>query len=160
VAKGKGSDAEAASDDATRLEIVRFFDAPRKLVFQAWATPEHLNKWSAPEGFTIPEARMDFRKGGTYFAHMRSAAGEDHRVEGKYLDIVEGKRIVMTHAWLDNDTVPGPETTITVTFDDADNNRTRMTFIQEGFSSRAVRDGHGEGWSSCFDLLARLVEKP
>ena len=159
MAQGKASKAEPASDDATRLEIVRIFEAPRTLVYQAWTTPEHLDKWSAPQGFTIPEARMDFRKGGAYFAHMRSPDGDDHRVQGKYLDIVEGKRIVMTHAWLDGACNAGPETTITVTFEDVGKNETRMTFIQEGFATPAARDGHAEGWNSCFNLLSILIEK-
>lgn len=158
MAQGKASKAEPVSEDAVRLEIVRIFNAPRALVYEAWTTPGHLKEWSAPEGFTIPEARTDFREGGTYFAHMRSPGGEDHRVQGRYLEIIEGKRIVMTHAWLDGACQAGPETTITVTFEDI-GNTTRMTFRQDGFASIAARDGHEQGWSSCFDLLAILLEK-
>ena len=53
----------AKPDPAMRLEIVRIFDAPRQLVYAAWTTPEHLAKWSAPKGFTIPEATNKFSKG-------------------------------------------------------------------------------------------------
>jgi len=79
---------------AKRLEIVRIFDASRVRVFEMWSTPAHLQMWSAPNGFTIPDARMDFREGGSWYAHMRSPGGEDHRVHGKYLEIVDGARIV------------------------------------------------------------------
>jgi uncharacterized protein YndB with AHSA1/START domain len=159
VAQGKASKAKPASERPARLEIVRIFEAPRALVYEAWTTPEHLGQWSAPEGFTIPEARMDFRKGGIYFAHMRSPGGDDHRVQGKYIDIVEGERIAMTHAWVNEASHAGPETTITVTFEDVGNDKTKMTFVQEGFASKGVRDGHAEGWNSCFNLLAILLEK-
>jgi uncharacterized protein YndB with AHSA1/START domain len=158
VAERKRNEATAEPSLALRLEIVRIFDAPRKLVYTAWTTPEHLAKWSAPEGFTIPEATTNFQKGGTYYAHMRSPAGEDHRVQGKYLEIVEGKRIVMTHAGLNGACNIGPETTITVTFEDL-GDKTRMTFVQEGFASAASRDGHEQGWNSCFNLLAVLLER-
>ena len=153
MAERKRNEAIAAPTPALRLEIVRIFDAPRQLVYAAWTTPEHLAKWSAPKCFTIPEATTNFQKGGTYYAHMRSPSGDDHRVQGKYLEIVEGKRIVMTHGWLDGACHAGPETIVTVTFEDV-GKKTKMTFIQEGFTSTAARDGHAEGWNSCFDLLA------
>jgi len=155
VAQRKASKAQAGGA-ATQLEIVRIFDAPCARVFEMWSTPAHLQMWSAPKGFTIPEARMDFREGGSWYAHMRSPDGEDHRVEGTYLEIVDGTRIVMTHAWLDEHGNAGPETTVTVTFQDHGNEtypKTKMTFLQEGFASKVSRDGHAGGWSQCFDLL-------
>jgi uncharacterized protein YndB with AHSA1/START domain len=153
--ESKAKDA-AASASALRLEIVRIFDASAARLFAMWSTPAHLQMWSAPKGFTIPDARMDFREGGTWYAHMRSPAGEDHRVEGKYIEIVDGARIVMTHAWLDEHGKPGPETLVTVTFAPHGHGtypKTRMTFLQEGFASIAARDGHESGWNSCFDRL-------
>jgi uncharacterized protein YndB with AHSA1/START domain len=156
VAQRKASKAKAGHEPATDLEIVRVFDAPRDLVYAMWSTPEHLGKWSAPRGFTIPDARSDFRAGGAWYAHMRSPKGEDHRVEGKYLEIVPGERIVMTHAWLDGAGNPGPETTVSVTFESL-GQKTRMKFLQSGFASVAARDGHADGWGQCFDILAELL---
>jgi uncharacterized protein YndB with AHSA1/START domain len=138
---------------ARSLDIVRTFDAPREVVFAMWATPEHMAKWSAPMGFTISNADMDFREGGRWFCHMRAPDGVGHKVQGEYLEIVEGRRIVMTHAWLDDTGRPGPETRVSVQFLD-DGSKTKMSFSQTGFTSAASRDGHGAGWSECFDLLA------
>jgi uncharacterized protein YndB with AHSA1/START domain len=121
-----------------------------------WSRPAHLQMWSAPKGFTIPDARMDFRTGGTYDVHMRSPAGEDHRVQGEYLEIADGEGIVMTHAWVDEDGTAGPETRVTVTFEDYGHGTfpmTKMTFVQEGFVSASSRDGHEAGWKECFDRL-------
>lgn len=156
MARSKASKATAGGVSAKRLEIVRIFDASRGRVFEMWSTPAHLQMWSAPKGFTIPDARMDFCEGGSWYAHMRSPGGEDHRVHGKYLEIVDGARIVMTHAWLDERGQPGPETRVTLTFEDcaeATYPKTKMTFLQEGFTSKASRDGHAGGWNECFDLL-------
>jgi uncharacterized protein YndB with AHSA1/START domain len=158
VAQGKASDAKLASADATRLEIVRIFDAPRALVYEAWTTPEHLNHWSAPKGFVIPEASMDFRVGGKWYCHMRSPDGGDHRAHGVYREIVENERLTMTHSWLSEDSDRSAETIVTVTFEDH-GNKTKMTFLQEGFTSLTERDGHAEGWDECFDLLSVLLEK-
>jgi len=37
------------------LTLERVFDAPVDLVWRCWTEPEHLAKWSAPRGYTIPE---------------------------------------------------------------------------------------------------------
>jgi uncharacterized protein YndB with AHSA1/START domain len=139
-----------------KIKIERVFDASRARLFEMWSRPAHLQMWSAPKGFTIPDARMDFHTGGTYGAHMRSPAGEDHRVQGKYLEIADGEGIVMTHAWVDEAGTAGPETRVTVTFEDYGHGmfpQTKMTFVQEGFVSTSSRDGHEAGWKECFDRL-------
>ena len=53
----------------TDLEIVmtRVFDAPRKLVFEAWTTPKYLPQWMlGPEGWTMPVCEIDLRTGGAW----------------------------------------------------------------------------------------------
>lgn len=145
---------EPASD---ALRIERTFDAPRSLVFKMWSDGQHMAKWSAPKGFTIPDAAMDFRDGGKWRCHMRSPDGVDHRVQGVYREIVADERIVMTHAWLDEKGAPGPETLVTIEFED-DGGKTRMRFLQTGFASKASRDGHEGGWRECLDLLDAALQ--
>jgi uncharacterized protein YndB with AHSA1/START domain len=58
-----GSEPAAASADR-ELVLTRVFEAPRRLVFEAWTTPEHLAAWWGPSGFTLPVCEMDFRTGG------------------------------------------------------------------------------------------------
>ncbi len=49
-------------------EIVssRVLDAPRELVFRAWADPGHLKNWWGPAGFTNTFTEFDFRVGGKW----------------------------------------------------------------------------------------------
>jgi uncharacterized protein YndB with AHSA1/START domain len=164
VAQGKISEALVAQDEAHAkpdsvppLEIVLIFDAPRMLVYQMWSTPDHLRKWSAPKAYTIPAARTDFREGGSWHARMHGTDGQDYRVQGTYREIIEGKRIVLTHTWLDAAGKPEPETLITVVFEDY-GQKTKMTFVQEGFASAEAREGMATGWNECFDLLGAHLE--
>jgi uncharacterized protein YndB with AHSA1/START domain len=138
------------------LSIRRTFDAPRTLVFKAWTEPQHLARWSCPRGFTCTENTGDLRVGGAFAASMRSPEGTTHRLRGVYREIVPPQRLVFTHAWLDDSGEPGPETIVTVTLAECDG-RTEMTFHQGIFDSVASRDGHEQGWSSCFELLAELL---
>ena len=41
------------------LEVIltRVFDAPRKLVVEAWTRPEHLVHWYGPRGYRLPFAK-------------------------------------------------------------------------------------------------------
>ncbi len=148
MAEKKTGEPTAQSID---LEIVRVFDAPRDLVFEMWAKPEHMDRWSAPKGFTIPEARMDFREGGEWYCHMREPNGGDHKAFGRYIEIKKPSRIVMTHDWMHGGEA-GPETVVSVDFVDQ-GGKTKMVFRQTGFASVKARDGHAEGWGECFDLL-------
>lgn len=139
------------------LEIVRVFDAPLDLVWKAWAEPDRMVQWLGPRGFTGDIIRMDTWPGGSYRFHMRSPEGTDHWSEGVYREIVEGKRLAYTWVWTDADRNPiGPETLVTVTFEDL-GAKTRLAFRQTGFSSVTARDAHRGGWNSSFDCLAEYL---
>jgi uncharacterized protein YndB with AHSA1/START domain len=152
------SSAEAlAPSPNLELSITRIFNAPRSLVFKMWAEPEHMDVWSAPNGFTIPAAGMDFRAGGVWHCHMRSPEGTDHRVRGVYREIIPNERLVFTHAWLDAKGKPGHETVVTVTLEDH-GRRTKMTFHQGVFETVGSRSGHEGGWTECFGKLDTYLE--
>jgi uncharacterized protein YndB with AHSA1/START domain len=141
---------------ATRLDglvLTRVFDAPVELVWRAWTESEHLAKWSAPRGYTIPHGESDLRVGGKWRCCMRDPDGGELWLGGVYREIVPHKLLVMTHAWDDESGRPGPETTVTVRLEDL-GGRTRITLEQTGFDSEQSREGHRGGWSECLDLLA------
>ena len=145
-------DSVRSSADDRELVITRAFDAPRHLVFQAWTQKEHLDKWSAPKGYTLPYSEGDLRPGGRWRCCMRAADGTELWLGGVYREIVKDELLVFTHVWEENGK-PGHETLVTVRFSDQ-GGKTKVEFRQEFFESKESRDGHGEGWAECFDLLA------
>lgn len=153
--------AKPSPDSAAReLVIVRVFDAPRELVFAAWTQGEHLARWSAPEGMTLSFGECDVRPGGAYRCTMRAPDGAEHRLRGVYREVVPPERLVFTHVWEGADGQPLDPTVVTVRFT-AEGDKTRMHFHQAVFESVESRDGHAEGWESCFRLLdAYLQELP
>ena len=64
----------------------------------------------------------------------------------------------MTHVWEKEDGTPGEASLLTVLFEDL-GGKTRMTLIQTGFDTVESRDGHGEGWSECFERMETLLSK-
>jgi uncharacterized protein YndB with AHSA1/START domain len=140
------------------LVITRLFKAPRELVFKAWTEPQHLARWPGPKGFTATSDRFDCSPGGFYRTCLHGPDGRDHWVCGTYLEVEPPTRLVFTHAWEDENGHAGPQTVVTITFDEQDG-QTAMRFHQAIFTSLASRDGHGEGWSQSFDRLdAYLAE--
>ncbi len=143
----------AARSTALELVITRVFDAPRSLVWKAWAEPERMACWAGPRGFTVTSCELGTRPGEAFRMTMRSPEGTEHRVRGVYHEIVEGERLVYTWAWVDANGKAGHETLITVSFAD-EGDQTRLTLHQAIFDSMTARDDHRGGWDSSFDCLA------
>jgi uncharacterized protein YndB with AHSA1/START domain len=144
------SASEAASPKQQDLVMTRIFDAPRKLVFEAWAKSEHVSRWFGPKGFTVPTCKIDFRPGGAFRFVMRGPDGKDYPFDGVYLEIAEPERIVFQGTIHD---VPGHEVWTTVTFAE-EQNKTILTVHQVySFQSDDTR-GAPEGWKQTLDRLA------
>lgn len=143
----------------TDREVVmtRVFDAPRELVFEAWTTPEHLQRWLLGMGeATMPVCEVDLRPGGTYRFGWRDASGWEMEITGEYREIVPPERIVSIDSWGGD----WPETTNTLVFDDVDG-KTRLT-LTIGFPSREARDaaletGMNTGLGANIERLAALL---
>jgi uncharacterized protein YndB with AHSA1/START domain len=173
-----GSDARArAVEDAAEREFVisRVFDAPRKLVFEAWTEPKHMMRWWGPRTVTNPVCEMDVRPGGAYRITMRDANGEDYPIKGFFRGVVRPERLVMTmdcsehsQKWHDmvcpnhpaGDKNPVGEILCTVTFEE-EAGKTRVT-VRQRFASVEIRNamlklGMNDGWSESFDKLAELL---
>lgn len=132
------------------LVIMRMFNAPRDVVWQAWTDPAHAVRWWGPKDYPATHLDMDVRPGGAWSGQLRSA--EDGRIlshRGVFREVTPPERLVFTFAW-DEEGERGLETVVTITFADQ-GDRTLMTFRQIPFQSDAEREGHRSGWTSAFD---------
>jgi len=138
------------------LVIERVFDAPIDLIFKVWTDPEHMKMWWGPRGYTTLSCEMDLRTGGAWRVRSRHSDGSETTEQGVFREIVKSERLVFTHAWADEKGKPGHETLVTLTFEEV-NGKTKQTFHQAVFTSVESRDGHLEGWSQSFDMLAEYL---
>jgi uncharacterized protein YndB with AHSA1/START domain len=98
------------------LVVTRTFDAPARLVFEAWTRPELLMRWWAPKSFGISflSCEADVRTGGSYrFVFRHPAAEQPMAFFGRYLEVVPPARLV----WTNEEGGEGGAVT-TVTFED------------------------------------------
>jgi len=147
---------EAIAD--REVVITRTYDAPARLLFEAWSKPEHLMKWFGPVGWPLTLCEVDFRKGGRFRFAMTGPSGQQNMpFGGEYLEIVPNRKIVFDNAFEE----PGSEKMImTVTFEEKDG-RTTLTwhtlFASAAMKKAYVGGGFVEGVGSGFDQLADVV---
>jgi len=75
--------------------VTRSFNAPARLVFEAWSKAEHFKKWWVPKslGMTLRSCEMDVRTGGKY----RLNFGDGMDFFGRYLEVTPHSKIVWTN---------------------------------------------------------------
>ena len=82
------------------LVVTRTFNAPARLVFEAWTRPELLRRWWAPNssGVSFLSCEVDARTGGTYrFVFSHKAAPKPMEFFGRYLEVTPHSRLVWTN---------------------------------------------------------------
>lgn len=87
----------------TQVEITHTFNAPRKLVFQAFTESEHLKQWWGPKGWTFNVLKSDFRSGGVFHYSQKPADGNDMWVKFVYNEIIAPVNIVYTSFFSDGE---------------------------------------------------------
>ena len=122
------------------LVITRTFDAPARLVFEAWTTPELFKQWWVPKssGATLLSCAQDVRVGGSYrleFAHPTAAT--PMAFFGRYVEVVPDARLV----WTNEESADGAVTT--VTFEEKDGKT--LLAMRELYPSKQALDLAIEG---------------
>jgi uncharacterized protein YndB with AHSA1/START domain len=92
----------------TDREIVlrRVFDAPRRMVFDAFTRPELLKRWFGARGWNLVVCEVDLRVGGTWRFVSRGPDGTHMGHGGMYREIQPPDRLVYTELF-DDQSYPG-----------------------------------------------------
>lgn len=142
------------------LVLTRVFDAPRALVWEAWANPRHLAQWWGPHEYTAPRAEMDLGPGGALHIDMRAPDGSVQAVTGTVREATAPERLVFTSRLTDEDGDLFFEILTTVTLADR-NGRTALRLearvLQAAPGAAGPLAGMEEGWSQSLDRLASDV---
>jgi uncharacterized protein YndB with AHSA1/START domain len=137
------------------LVITRTFDAPARLVFEAWTKPELMTLWWAPRSMGVPlrSCEMDVRVGGAYRLEFGKDAATTWAFFGKYLEVAPPSRLV----WTNDESEDAPVTT--VTFEDQGGKT--LLVLHELYPTKAALDeaiaGMPEGTSEQFEQLDELL---
>jgi uncharacterized protein YndB with AHSA1/START domain len=98
-AAGTGTDTgtDSADDSAREIRLIRVYDAPVALVWEAWTDPAQVAQWWGPRGFTITTHSRELRVGGTWEYTMHGPDGKDWPNFTRYHEVVPQSRLVYDH---------------------------------------------------------------
>jgi uncharacterized protein YndB with AHSA1/START domain len=139
--------------------ITRVYDAPARLLFEAYSKCEHVKNWFGPKGWPVTLCEMDFRVGGSFRFAMTGPSGKQNTpFGGEYREIVSNRKIVYDNGF---ETKGAGRMLVTVTFDEGKDGKTKLT-IHTLFQSIAMRNSHvsrgfEQGTNSGLDQLGELV---
>ena len=148
----------AARKSERELVVTRTFDAPARLVFEAWTRPELLQRWWAPKSFGVSfiSCEADVRTGGTYrFVFGHAAAPEPMAFFGRYIEVTPPSRLVWT-----NDEGGEDGAVTTVTFEER--GAETLVVMRDLYPSKealdgAIASGSTGGVSETFEQLDELL---
>ena len=118
------------------LVVTRTFDAPARLVFEAWSKVELFKRWWVPKsmGMSLVSCEMDVRTGGRY----RLVFGQGMEFFGRYIEVTPPSRIV----WTNEESGDGGSVT-TVTFEEKGDKT--LLVMHELYPSKEALDAAGTG---------------
>lgn len=149
--------------------VVREFDAPRALVFDALTTPRLVQRWMlGPPGWQMPVCEMDVRRGGAYRWRWRSTEGAEFGFGGEFREVARPERLVHVERY-DPGTVGGDmvggetgEAVVTTELSEQAGVTTHAMTIR--YTSKEIRDaalatGMTDGMEMSYAKLDALLEE-
>jgi len=144
------------------IVITRAFDAPRKLVFDAFTKPELVKQWLlGPDGWSMPVCEIDLKVGGKYrYVWRRDKDGTEMGMGGGYREIVAPERVVATEKF-DQSWYPGEAVGTFVLVEQGGRTTLTQTILYESREARdgVLKSGMEKGVVASYDRLAKLLEK-
>lgn len=145
------------NDASTRtLSLKRTFNAPVKLVWEAWTQPEHIVQWWAPKGMKIKVIEHSFKVDGKWKYVMPMPDGSEFTSDGVYIAIVELEKIFSSANFK-----PMTEGVDIHALFEKNGDKTNFTFNvvhpTEEYCKQQEKMGFFNGWGSAFDRLETFV---
>lgn len=96
---GQGIGRDTVPTASQELTIVRVFDAPRDLVWQAWTEPDRLMQWWGPKDYMMSIPTFDLNPGGMFHYCLQTPGGQEMWGLYVYVEIVEPEKLVFLNSF-------------------------------------------------------------
>lgn len=144
---------------SNELKLTRVYDAPVRLVWDAWTDPDQVAQWWGPRGFTITTHSKDLRPGGHWSYTMHGPDGTDYENRTLYFEVEDCAKLVYDHGG--NDDRP-PLFRVTVLFREKDGKTTMdmtMALATPEIAEETRKFIKKAGGNGTWDRLAEYLEK-
>lgn len=148
-----------AKNKSNEISITRIYDAPVKLVWEAWTDPKKVALWWGPRGFTLTTHSKDLKPGGHWRYTMHGPDGTNFENTTKYFEVEKYSRLIYDHGGHED---RPPLFRVTVQFTDL-KGKTKMDMTM-AFATPEVAEETQKfikkaGGNSTWDRLAEYLEK-
>ena len=149
---------EVTTPSDREIAMTRLFNAPARLVFDAWTKPELIKRWlGVRAGWTMAVCDVDLKVGGAYRFVWR---GPDMTMgmRGLYREVVRPERLVSTEVfddpWYEGEAV---DTMVLVERDGKTTVTTTVRYASREVRDAVIRSGMATGVAEGYDKLAELL---
>jgi uncharacterized protein YndB with AHSA1/START domain len=152
----------------TTIVLTRTFNAPRRLVWQAFFTPDKMRRWMLPPpGWTTTICECDPRVGGALRLVWKSdEADPAMTLHGVFTEVAAQERITHTEVMVLGGAGGGqPVGSLVETHAFEEKNGVTAMRITQTYASKEARDGavasgQDQGMEACYKQLDALLAQP
>jgi len=141
------------------IVMTRVFDAPRRLVFEAFTKPELLKRWlTGPPGWTLAVCEVSRNVGGSIRYVWRGPAGEEMGLSGVVREITPPERMVATEKF-DQSWYPGEAVGTVILTEQGGKTTLTQTIVYESREARDIvlKSPMEQGITMSYNNLAALL---
>jgi len=151
---------KVAAHGDREIVMTRVFNAPRRLVYDAFTKPELVKQWLlGPPGWSMPVCEINLKVGGKYrYLWRQDSDGSEMGMGGVYREIVPQERVVCTEVF-DKAWYPGEAVGTLVLSEQGGKTTITQTVLYESREARdaALKSGMERGVAASYDRLAELL---
>jgi uncharacterized protein YndB with AHSA1/START domain len=142
------------------IVMTREFNAPRRLLFDAFTKPELVKQWLlGPPGWSMPVCEIDLKVGGKYrYVWRQDSDGTEMGMGGVYREIVAPERLVSTEKF-DEAWYPGEAVGTIVLSENGGKTTVTQTILYESREARdaVLKSGMEQGLAASYERLAEML---
>lgn len=144
------------------IYITRIYNAPLKMVWEAWVDPKQVAKWWGPRGFTLTTKSKDVKTGGSWVYTMHGPDGKDWPNHTRFIEVEKYSRMVYDHG---SDGTSPPLFRVTVLFSEVKGQtKLEMTMAVDTAETakqmkKFIKSAGGDStWDRLAEYLAEEIE--
>jgi len=147
---------KVTTPNPNEIVLTRVFDAPWRMVYDAFTKPELIKRWFGASRGTLVVCEVDLRVGGRWRYVMRLPNGKDMGMYGEYKELSPPERMVHTEAF---DDYPG-DSLITTRFVEERGKTTMIAtcrYPSQEIRDMVIRSGMEHGAAESYDKLNEVL---
>ncbi len=142
------------------IDLTRVIDAPAASIYRAWTDPLLIRHWLAEPPYKVERVLTEAHAGGIYRIQVRGTEGREYAIGGEYLDLVPGRRIVMSWDYRSPRAPPSKTAQcVSVHLNELGARRSQLDLRHEGIVDPAARERMVRAWTVLLDKLDQIYVK-